>query len=183
MPNFFFFCLITEGVSIYLKYNNKYIHQFTTASTAAEISCIYFLASGVSNWHKFRHKHWFLFPDQYVLLTLISQGISWSDVKEIQLLFNNLHWRQHRQPAKPQKHNQMVREFHTHADTMLCCPKASYFTQENPVASQHGNLRVILNGCIMETAVPTPNLGQSFVLPWFWWSCKQHFIRIISVFI
>lgn len=64
---------------------------------------------------------------------------------------------------------------HTQARTMLCCPKVSHYTWENPVASQRGNLEVILNGCMTETAVLTPNLGQSFVLPWFWWSCKTTF--------
>lgn len=64
---------------------------------------------------------------------------------------------------------------HTQAHTMLCCPKVSKFTWENPVASQRGNLEVILNGCMTETDVLTPNLGQSFVLPWFWRSCKTTF--------
>lgn len=41
------------------------------------------------------------------------QGISWTTLKEIQLLFHNLHRRQHRQPAKPQEHDQMVRELYT----------------------------------------------------------------------
>ena len=66
----------------------------------------------------------FLSCDQLKLFDCVismSQGISWSNVQEIQLLFHNLHRRQHRQPAKPQKHNQMVREFHTekHKHTRL----------------------------------------------------------------
>lgn len=49
------------------------------------------------------------------------QGISRSAVEEIQLLFHNLHRRQHRQPAKPQEHDQMVRDLYTltHARPMI----------------------------------------------------------------
>lgn len=39
----------------------------------------------------------------------LSEGLTGSAVTEIQLLLHNLYRRQHGQPAKPQKHHQMVR--------------------------------------------------------------------------
>lgn len=39
----------------------------------------------------------------------LSEGLTGSAVTEIQLLLHNLYRRQHSQPAKPQKHYQMVR--------------------------------------------------------------------------
>lgn len=53
------------------------------------------------------------------------EGVPWSTLKEIQLLFNHLHRRQHRQPAKPQKHNQMVRMSLRNTNTQGCVVQRS----------------------------------------------------------